>query len=103
MMNRLRELEAAESREVQRILRETTAALRPHVEQLQVSLDTLVHLDTVYARARYATEVNAHTPELLPANAHGLTVVQGRHPLLLATGEDVIPFDLHMEDGERTL
>jgi DNA mismatch repair protein MutS2 len=29
--------------------------------------------------------------------------VGGRHPLLLAQGTDVVPFDLTMESGERTL
>ena len=54
MMNRLRELELAEAREIQRILRELTDRLRPHREGLQASLDALVALDSLFARARYA-------------------------------------------------
>ena len=103
MMNRLREMEAAENREVQRILRELTATLRPHADELAASYDALIKLDSIYARACYAVAVNGHPPELLPASDHGLTVVQGRHPLLLAQGESVVPFDLRMEDGERTI
>ena len=103
MMNRLRELEAAELREVQRILRELSASVREHAEELALSLDALVRIDTVYARARYAVEVDGHPPQVFPAAQGPLTVVQGRHPLLLAQGEEVVPFDLRMEEGERTL
>ncbi|MEX2569913.1 MAG: endonuclease MutS2 [Gemmatimonadota bacterium] len=103
LMNRLRELESAEAREVQRILRELTATLRPHAAELATSLHALIRLDTIYARARYAVQSDGHPPELLPPGAQELTVVDGRHPLLLAKGEDVIPFDLRMEQGERTL
>ena len=54
MMNRLREMEAAEAREVLRILRELTALLRPYAADLARTLDRLTKLDTIYARARYA-------------------------------------------------
>jgi DNA mismatch repair protein MutS2 len=33
----------------------------------------------------------------------GLTIVNGRHPLLLAGAADVVPFDLQLEPEERTL
>jgi DNA mismatch repair protein MutS2 len=103
LMNRLRELELAEAREVQRILRELTERLRPHQAELVVSLEALVELDSLYARARYALAYNGRRPELLPAGAEGYTIVEGYHPLLLAGAERAIPFDLHLEAGERTL
>jgi DNA mismatch repair protein MutS2 len=103
MMNRLRELEAAEAREVLRILREQTARLRPHREEIEPSLGSLVRLDTIFARARYAVRSDGHPPEILPAGSAEYRVVHGRHPLLLARAEAVVPFDLAMEPGERTL
>jgi DNA mismatch repair protein MutS2 len=103
MMNRLRELEAAEAREVLRILRELTVKLRPHQAELTESLHALVRLDSIFARARYALRVGGHLPEILPPGSQDLHVVQGRHPLLLAGVSEVVPFDLEMEDGERTL
>src|SRR5690606_8696625 len=54
LMNRLREYEAEEAREVHRILRELTASLRPHHPELRTSLEVLVRLYSLYARARYA-------------------------------------------------
>ena len=103
LMNRLRELEAAESREVLRILRELTARLRPHHAELRESLEALVRLDSLYARARYARRVDAHVPTLLPAGTEEYRVVRGFHPVLLARAKDVVPFDLSMDPGERTL
>src|SRR3712207_4548365 len=103
MMNRLRELEAEEAREVLRILRELTGRLRPLQPELLASLEALVALDSVYARARYALRVDGRRPTLLPPGTEEYEVVHGRHPLLLAKSKDVVPFDLRMDRGERTL
>jgi DNA mismatch repair protein MutS2 len=103
MMNRLRELEAAEAREVHRVLREATDRLRPHAWPLRAALSALIRLDTIHARARYAGRVGGHAPDLLPAGAATVALVDARHPLLLAQGESVVPFDLRMEEDERTL
>jgi DNA mismatch repair protein MutS2 len=102
LMNRLRELELAEAREVQRILRELTDAVRPHAGEVQASFDALIELDSLFARARYALHVNGFRPGIDAAGA-ALEIVHGRHPLLLATAADVVPFDLSMEPTERTL
>ncbi|HET6229538.1 MAG TPA: endonuclease MutS2 [Longimicrobiaceae bacterium] len=103
MMNRLRELEARESREVLRILRELTARLRPMQPDLVASLEALVALDSLYARARYAIRADGHRPELLPAGTEEYQVVRGFHPILQARSGTVVPFDLRMDAGERTL
>ncbi|MGI9181860.1 MAG: endonuclease MutS2 [Longimicrobiaceae bacterium] len=103
LMNRLRELEAAEVREVLRILRELTGKLRPHREELDAALDALVELDSLNARARYAVRVDGTLPALLLPGAQEYAVVQGRHPILLARAEAVVPFDLRIDPGERTL
>ena len=102
LMNRLRELEAAETREVQRILRELTATARPHEPELRVTLDNLVALDSLYARARYAAGHGGQRPAI----GEDYVVVNGLHPLLLAQSSDrrdVVPFDLIMDPGEHTL
>jgi DNA mismatch repair protein MutS2 len=102
LMNRLRELEIAESREVQRILRELTATARPHEPELRVTLDNLVVLDSLFARARYAAAHSGHRPQI----GGDYNVVNGFHPLLLAQAREtaaVVPFDLSMEPGEYTL
>jgi DNA mismatch repair protein MutS2 len=103
MMNRLRELEATEQREVTRILRELSARLRPLQPELLATLDAMVALDSVYARARYALKSDGHVPRLLPAGTEEYEVVNGYHPVLQARSAAVVPFDLRMDAGERTL
>jgi DNA mismatch repair protein MutS2 len=100
--NRMRELESEEIEEVERILRELTDTLRPQREALNASLDALVVLDTLYARARFA-ESFACAPCALVSSREGFDIRNGRHPLLLAQGAEVVPFDLTMAAGERTL
>ncbi len=100
--NRLRELEIEEQREVERVLRELTEALRPHHEAINGAYFALVALDSLYARARYAIETLC-APLSFCAPADGLAIVDGRHPLLLARGTPVVPFDLTMHPNERTL
>ena len=100
--NRIRELEIEEVREVDRILLEATDRIRPLHDQLVASLDALVMLDSLYGRARYAlTYECAHAELSMPAD--GFTLRNGRHPLLLAQGIAVVPFDLEMGPDERTL
>jgi DNA mismatch repair protein MutS2 len=100
--NRIRELEAEERREVDRILRELTEAVRPFHSQLVAALDALVELDTLHARARFAEDFRC-TPAELADPTLGFKVRDGRHPLLIAQGIPVVPFDLEMLPGERTL
>lgn len=100
--NRIRELESEERREVDRILLDLSDAIRPLSEALRDTLDALVELDTVYARARYALHFGCEGVRMRAAGA-GFRVANGRHPLLLSQGVAVVPFDLTMEPGERTM
>jgi DNA mismatch repair protein MutS2 len=100
--NRIRELEAEEREEVDRILRELTDAMRPHREQLLDATDVLATLDGLFARARYALEFRCLGTTLVSAS-EGFSILDGRHPLLLAQGLSVVPFDLEMAPEERTL
>jgi DNA mismatch repair protein MutS2 len=47
--------------------RELSARLRPLQPELLATLDAMVALDSVYARARYALKSDGHVPRLLPA------------------------------------
>lgn len=100
--NRIRELEAEEAREVLRILRELTDELRPLRDDMRRALDALTEIDALYARARYAQEFGCADVEL-GAPESGFDIRHGRHPLLLARGAPVVPFDLSLGGSERTL
>ena len=100
--NRIRELQIEEVEEIDRILSELTEKLRPHRDALGASLEALITLDSLVARARYAIEFRC-APVDLADSTDGFAVVEGRHPLLVAQGIDVVPFDLEMWPNERTL
>ena len=100
--NRIRELEGEEQEEVERVLRELTDLLRPLRGVLIDALDALTELDSLYARARYAIRYEC-SPAVLVPSRDGFDVREGRHPLLLAKGSDVVPFSLGLAPNERTL
>ena len=100
--NRIRELESEEYEEVERVLAELTDAIRPHRDGMLSSLEALTEIDSLHARARYAIQFACSPATMLPAR-EGFGIRDGRHPLLLAKGADVVPFDLAMDPGERTL
>jgi DNA mismatch repair protein MutS2 len=102
LMNRVRELELAEAREIQRILDEMSTSLRPHAAELRDALEALVELDSLFARARYAREHAGERPVLTDDTAD-YAVVAGHHPLLLEGDRPVVPFELTLEPDERTL
>ncbi|MEP6765549.1 MAG: Smr/MutS family protein [Gemmatimonadaceae bacterium] len=100
--NRVRELEAEEQREVELVLRELTVGLQPFHEEIGGAFRALVMLDSLYARARYAVDA-ACGALTFGSSSEGLRLTDARHPLLLANGVSVVPFDLVMHEGERTL
>src|SRR4029079_2501629 len=100
--NRMRELESDEIEEVERILRALTDEIHPRRFDMIASLDALVALDSLFARARFGVAYHCSPATLVPAR-QGFEIRNGRHPLLLAHGADVVPFALAMAADERTL
>jgi len=98
--NELRDLEAAEQREVLRVLRELTDLLRPHRERLAAAWEMCIAFDDLCARARYAVEVNGFAPAV---GDGPLEIRAGRHPLLEGGEVVVVPFDLELASDEWTV
>jgi len=101
--NQLREVVAAEAREVHRVLRRLTGALREHADGLQTAFAQLVVLDGTCAKARYALVRGACRPRVgEPPEVH-LLLRRAAHPLLFASGAPVVPFDVDLAPGDRTV
>lgn len=100
--NRIRELEVEEREEVDRILAELTDRVRPSRDLLAISLDALAELDSLHARAAYSERWDGISPTFA-SPSHRWSIHDGRHPLLLAQGVEVVPFDLELGGDERTL
>jgi DNA mismatch repair protein MutS2 len=89
--NRLRECQAAEKREVERILAELSQAVAQVADVIQNNLSVLARLDFAFAKARYSLELDGVEPRF---NQEGyIDLPQARHPLL--EGE-VVPIDLYL-------
>lgn len=100
MMNRVRELERAEVREVQRILRDLTDRCRPLAREFADSMRALTEMDKLVALARTADRWEGCVPEITTGP---LAIRHGRHPLLVAAGIDAVPFDLDLDPHERVV
>ena len=93
--NELRAAEAAEQREVLRVLRELTDLLRPQRDTIAAAWEMCIAFDDLCARARYAVEVNGFVPEI---GGH-LKIREGRHPLI----DHAVPFNLELMPDEFTV
>jgi DNA mismatch repair protein MutS2 len=88
MNNRIRELEAEERHEVERILRELSELVAADAPYLTLAVELLAEIDLHLAKARYASLIRAGVPKITEDGA--LRLRQARHPLL--TGK-VVPLD----------
>ena len=102
-MNEIRELELREAREVERILRDLSSALRARAPELAASYAALVELDALRARALFASEMDATPPAFVEAVSEGIHIQGARHPLLALDAGGAVPFDLDLSAGERVL
>jgi DNA mismatch repair protein MutS2 len=79
--NRLAELNTRIEREERRILRDLTAVLHGHLNQLQDLLEALTWTDLAFAAGKLSSQLNCAPPEL--STAPGVTLDRAYHPLLL--------------------
>src|SRR2546421_9160684 len=93
--NELRAAEAAEQREVLRVLRELTDLLRPQRDTIAAAWEMCIAFDDLCARARYAVEVNGFMPEI---GGH-VKIRGGRHPVL----SFAVPLGLQLAPHQITI
>ena len=102
--NKVRELEAAERREIIRILTVFSDELRPHVQEILDSYRFLAEIDLVHAKADMAEQMQAFEPTV-KAEPH-MDWIRAIHPLLqrsLAKQEKkVVPLDIRLEDVDMS-
>ena len=103
--NELRELQAKEEKEIDRILAELSAECAAHREDIREDYDLLILLDVIFARGRLSMAMKASEPAIA---GRGISLRRARHPLLdparavandLRLGED---FDTLVITGPNT-
>ena len=94
--NKVRELEAAERREIVRILSVFSDELRPHVPEVLESYRFLAQIDLIQAKAELAEQTHAIEPIL--KNEPHIDWIRAIHPLLQRSlekkGEKVVPLEI---------
>ena len=103
--NQLGQLAEDEAAEIARILRQLTEKLQAIRGPLQAAATTIAELDSVFARARFARDFDAATPEF--SDRDELRLVDARHPVLedKLRKEDraIVPMTLALGGDERLL
>jgi DNA mismatch repair protein MutS2 len=92
--NRVRELEASERHEIDRILSELSSEVGASCEAIVDGVEKLGTIDGILACARYADAHKTVEPTISPGA--GFQLRGARHPLL---GETVVPIDIEIPAG----
>lgn len=103
--NKIRELKAAERREIIRILQELTQEIRPHINEMMASQVLLGHVDYLRALSAFTTANKAIVPTVI--NRPTMNMVQAVHPLLRQSlerhGRQIVPLDITLPRDKRIL
>ena len=97
--NALREVEANEREEVQRVLGELSAKLGAVADDAVVGIEAAADIDLLLAKARLAYDMKSVAPDR--SNGVGLKIQTGRHPLL--DPETAVPLNLEVGWGNEAV
>jgi DNA mismatch repair protein MutS2 len=103
--NRIQELEIAERREIERILKALSGGVRQELDNVRHNERIMAAYDSLYARARLAVETASTLPQI--SAGRRLKIVRGYHPwLFISHGfskTKVLPLDLELGEDEHAL
>ena len=103
--NKVRELEAAERREIIRILTVFSDELRPHVQEVLDSYQFLATIDLIHAKAEMAEQMQAFEPQV--STEPHIDWIRAVHPLLQRSlakqDKKAIPLDIILTKEKRLL
>jgi len=106
--NEWQELQLAERDEIRRILTELSALVGLHAEQILQLLEALAELDLAVMCAKYAEDLRASEPLLVPIRSRGpdhpgttIKIYHARHPLL--NPATVVPIDVDLDEKTFSL
>lgn len=97
--NELKELQAREEKEIDRILRILSGECAAQMMNILYDYDILVHLDVIFARGQLSYRMNAAKPIL--ARRGGIVLRRARHPLL--DQAKAVPISLELGNSYDTL
>ena len=99
----LQNLVFEESEEIKKILSQLSDYLRPQFDLIKNYQSYLIHIDTVFARARYAQTINGLLP--IFSDKQELELINAYHPLLYRSNQlennKTYPQDIHLRPENR--
>jgi dsDNA-specific endonuclease/ATPase MutS2 len=73
-------LQVEEEAEVERILSYLTGLVEENEDQIQLAVETMIHYDVLFAKAKYSHSINGRSVEV--NESHFIDLKEARHPLL---------------------
>lgn len=102
--NEIRNLELEERRESIQLLKGLTTLLRSYLHELKQGFQFLGQLDFIQAKTRFALDIEADLPNLVPTP--DLNWIEARHPLLFLSHKGkspVVPLTIDLSSQDRFL
>lgn len=103
--NRLRQLQLDEQREIVVILMGIADIIRPHIDEIMLSVNLLGKLDFIMAKAKYAIDVSAELPVI--EEKPEIDWFHAIHPVLMLSlrqqGRQAVPLDIRLGGDNRIL
>lgn len=97
--NQINSLKTEEILEIERILQDISTKLFPYVQELSTTVEYIGNIDAIFAKAKYAKEIDGIFPILNKEKQ--IHLLGARHPLI--TKENVVPIDLHIGENYSSL
>lgn len=99
--NKLRETENLIYSEIEKILKELTALVAAFFAELKTSFETLVELDFIFAKAKYAISIKAAEPEISKEKLINLKSM--KNPILMEVKDKIVENDFFMDEAKNVL
>ena len=96
-------LSFAERREIERILKEVTKMIGQSSDNLKISLENIAYIDSIFARAKYSTEIIGSFPQV--NNSKPVFISEARHPLLIKKigRQSTVPLSFELDSDKVVL
>ncbi len=97
--NRIKELQAKEKVEIERILRMLSSEIMENTDILETNINMLTVLDFIFAKANLSLSMHGSAPKF--NNDRYINIKKGRHPLL--DSKTVVPINIYLGKEFSTL
>ncbi|WP_409301101.1 endonuclease MutS2 [Peribacillus sp. SCS-155] len=87
-----------EEAEGERILSYLTGLVETHQQELKLAVETMVHYDVLFSKAKYSISINGRAPKV--NTSHFISIKGARHPLL---ENGAVPLNVELGNGEHAL